>query len=66
MARNAYNKWYPLLHEHQKVAQLPGLFGWNESICPLAIQEKALLDKLRGFRAWADEDERVVGMLPCA
>jgi hypothetical protein len=43
---------------------LPGLFGWNESVCPREVQVQALLDKLRGFWAWAAADPLVVGMAP--
>ena len=64
MARHAYKNWYHMLHEHQRVMQLPGLFGWNETVCPREVQIAALLDKLRGFWKWAKEDPLVVGMSP--
>ena len=64
MTRTAYQKWYKMLKPHQKVMQVPGVFGWNQSQCSLKTQTAALLDKLRGFWSWAQEDERVVGMSP--
>jgi hypothetical protein len=55
---------YPLLHPHQLVMQLPGLFGWNETQCPEEQQVSALLAKLDGYWAWAQADDRVIGMAP--
>ena len=64
MTRTAYQKWYKMLKPHQKVMQVPGLFGWNQTQCSLKTQTAALLDKLRGFWAWAQEDPKVVGLSP--
>ena len=64
MTRSHYESWYHLLHPHQKAAVLPGLFGWNTSKLPKAAQSEALVDKLRGFLAWAQEDDKLVAMVP--
>ena len=41
MARKAYQSWYHMLHPHQKVMVLPGLFGWNTSIVSEEVQVRA-------------------------
>ena len=41
MARKAYESWYHMLHPHQKVMVLPGLFGWNTSIVSEEVQVRA-------------------------
>ena len=65
MARAAYEREiYPLLAPHQRVMQLPGLFGWNQSQCPMEQQAAALIEKLSGYWSWAQEDSRVVGLAP--
>lgn len=64
MTRRQYESWYHLLHPHQQVAVLPGLFGWNTSLLPKAQQSQALVDKLRGFLEWARDDPLLVMMTP--
>eukprot|EP01052_Picozoa_sp_SAG31_P038846 SAG31_NODE_5267_length_2642_cov_2.352340_2_plen_312_part_00 len=65
MARSSYEREiYPLLHPHQLVMQVPGLFGWNASQCSVDQQKAALIDKLDAYWSWAKEDTRVVGMAP--
>ena len=64
MTKRQYASWAHLMHPHQRLAVLPGLFGWNKTILSQEKQSQALVDKLRGFVAWAQEEPKLVMMTP--
>jgi hypothetical protein len=62
----------PLLHPHQSVFVVPGLWGcsgsprnarWNNSLS-LEQQSDALVARLRAVMAWAKEEPRIAGINP--
>jgi hypothetical protein len=58
--RNLYRtRIYPLLHDHQKVALIPGCFEKKG-----AAWDQARARDIRSYYRWAVEDERVVAMFP--
>ena len=64
MTRRQYEKYYSMLHPHQRLFVVPGLFGWNRTECTVETQTRALLDKLEAFWAWAEQEPLIVGMFP--
>ena len=48
----------PKLHDHQKIVLVPGLFGNSSD----SWTEEFLLQKVKRYWSWAQEDARIAGL----
>eukprot|EP01052_Picozoa_sp_SAG31_P007976 SAG31_NODE_392_length_16294_cov_17.221241_5_plen_321_part_00 len=55
----------PKMQPHQMLFVVPGMFNaGNTSGHSLAEQQHAMVEKLRGYVAWANQEPRIIGIFP--